>query len=145
MIKDLKLTNTARTFINSNKYFGLFWADLSAWCLDIMVPYLYTDTWFCVHHIAISSMMTSSSLHTCRIFPLHSVTGVADTKENKTFGRNGSPFDFLCCCGATTEGWACDTTAQCQKHPESMYMSTSECLHVLSGGPGGVCVRACVY
>lgn len=32
----------------------------------------------------------------------------AETKQNKTSGRNGSPFDFLCRCGMRAEGWACE-------------------------------------
>ena len=55
-------------------------------------------------------MNAAASVSTCSTFPLHSVTSVQETKQNKkkkTSGRNGSPFDFLCRCGRRAEGWAC--------------------------------------
>lgn len=45
------------------------------------------------------------SLRVCSIFPLYSVTSV-ETKQNKSSGRNGSTFDFLCRCRMGAEGWA---------------------------------------
>lgn len=41
----------------------------------------------------------------------------AETKQNKTSGRNGSPFDFLCRCGMRAEGWACASTweSECER------------------------------
>lgn len=54
-------------------------------------------------------MNAAASVSTCSTFPLHSVTSVQETKQNKeTSGRNGSPFDFLCRCGRRAEGWACE-------------------------------------
>lgn len=82
-----------------------------------------------------------------------------DAKQSKSSSRNGSPFDFLCLCGMRAEGWACtdlrksvgDSLCVCT----FLYICvclcvcgpvcTFEFLHVLSGGPGSVCVSERVY